>query len=169
MRQTIGSTWIFQLVIIFTFIFAGYIALTINFSKSFKVKNEMLSQIEKNQGMTSNGVRLINNYLVQTGYKTTGKCKIDAGPPVYGAKSLDANTNIGSLIEIAVPNKEYYYCFSKVSTYHEVYKSRAYYRVQLFFRFDLPVLGDIYAFNIDGQTSEIDSTYDQDNFAVWGS
>ena len=70
MKTTISGSWVFMLVILFTLIFAAYIALTINYSKSFRVKNEVLSLIEKNQGFTDNGVILINNYLSQSGYRT---------------------------------------------------------------------------------------------------
>ncbi len=166
MRQTIGATWIFQLVIIFTLIFAAYIALTINFSKSFRTKNEVLSLIEKSQGMTENGVKLINNYLLSSGYTATGKCKSQEGFVVYGVKSL-LSEQASSSVEKMVPGKEYYYCFTKYDSYHQYYTTRAYYRVTLFFRFDLPVLGDITSFDVEGQTSEIDATFDSRDLNNW--
>ena len=166
MRNTIGGTWVFALVIVFTLIFASYIALTINYSRSFRVKNEVLSIIEKSQGMTEDGVSLINNYLAQSGYKTLGKCKKQTGVLVYGVKSLAAPVNASS-VEKMVEGKQYYYCFSKISSYHSYYKTRAYYRITLFFHFDLPVLGDISTFDVDGQTSEIDATYDSKELKNW--
>ena len=39
MRQAIGTTWIMQLVIIFMLIFVAFLALTINYTKAFKMKN----------------------------------------------------------------------------------------------------------------------------------
>lgn len=170
MRQTIGTTWIFQLVILFTLLFAGYIALTINYSKSFKVKNEVLSLIEKNQGMTDNGVKLINNYLTQSGYKQMGTCSANdtSGTTTYGAKSLGTES-INNIFEPANAGTKYYYCFAKVLSHHSYFTSRAYYKVKLFFRVDLPVLGDLYAFDVDGQTSEIDNTYDNQNLKDWKS
>ena len=166
MRQTIGSTWIFQLVIIFTLIFAGYIALTINYSKTFRVKNEVLSIIEKSEGMTKNGVKLINNYLTQSGYKTTGKCPVQTGTIVYGVTTLSTEVSNGT-VERAKADTDYYYCFSKYTGYHSYYKTRAYYKVNLFFQFDLPFFGKLSTFNVDGQTSEIDSTFDRDELKNW--
>jgi len=166
MRQVIGSTWIFQLVIIFTLIFAAYIALTINYSKSFKVKNEVLSIVEKSQGFTTNGVKLVNNYLTQSGYKTVGKCPSQSGAVVYGVKSLDTSVS-NSTVEIAKDNEEYYYCFSKFGNYHSYFTTRAYYRINLFFQFDLPFLGRLSTFNVDGQTTEIDATFDSDELNNW--
>ncbi len=162
MRQTIGGTWVFQLVLIFTLIFAAYIALTINYSKSFRIKNEVLGIIEKSQGMTENGIALINNYLNQSGYKTTGKCALVTSTNAihtYGVKSLDVDHPQIEVID-GNNNNEYYYCFTKFGNYHSYFKSRAYYKINLFFRFDLPVLGRIGVFNVEGQTSEIDATYD---------
>ena len=131
MRQTIGSMWVFQLVIIFTLIFAAYITLTINYSKSFRVKNEVLSIIEKSEGFTKNGVKLINNYLNQSGYRTMGKCVQHEGYITYGVKSLDTNVN-NTMIESIQPGTDYYYCFTKFSNYHSYFKTRAYYKITLF-------------------------------------
>lgn len=156
MRQSIGGSWIFMLVIIFTMIFAGYIALTINYSKSYRVKNEVLSIIEKSQGFTQEGINLINNYLTQSGYKNAGACKIVSGSKVFGVEKLESNV----IPEQAVPGKKYSYCFSKYTGYHSYYKTRAYYRVTLFFKFDLPIFHELSTFDVEGQTSEIDATYD---------
>ena len=166
MRQTIGATWVFQLVLIFTLIFAAYIALTINYSRSFKVKNEVLSIIEKSQGFTEDGIKLVDNYLQASGYRTMGVCKNYIDSVTYGVTSIDVDHAVTG-VEIAQPDKQYYYCFTKYSNYHTYYKTRSYYRITLFFRFDLPVLGDLYAFDVDGQTSEIDATYDQKEFQNW--
>jgi hypothetical protein len=37
----------------------------------------------------------------------------------------------------------------------------------LFFKFVLPVLGDIYTFDVDGQSSEMDATFDQTELNRW--
>ena len=166
MRHTMGGTWVFQLVLIFTLIFAAYIALTINYSRSFRVKNEMLSIIEKNEGFTENGVKLINNYLSQSGYKTTGHCKPQSDVVVFGATNIDPSVTTGS-IEVAQPGNRYYYCFSKYTNYHSYFKTRAYYKITLFFKFDIPVLGELSTFDVDGQTSEIDATYDSEELNKW--
>ena len=168
MKHTISGTWVFMLVILFTLIFAAYIALTINYSRSFKVKNEILSLIEKNEGLTDNGVKLINGYLSQSGYKTLGNCHIIAETVTYGAKTIDPDADVSTVFEKVVdPGKKYYYCVNKYTNYHTYFKTRAYYKVNLFFRFDVPVLGDLHTFDVEGQTSEIDATYDADNLTEW--
>ena len=52
MRQAIGSTWILQLVIIFMLIFVAFLALSINYTKAFRVKNELVTMIEKYEGVS---------------------------------------------------------------------------------------------------------------------
>ena len=109
---------------------------------------------------------MINNYLNQSGYKTLGKCKKQNGQIVFGVKSINGMAS-DATVERAQDNTNYYYCFSKISSYHSYYKTRAYYRVTLFFRFDIPILGDISTFDVDGQTSEIDATYDSKELKNW--
>ena len=163
MKESVGGSWVFRIVIIFTLIFASYLALTINYSKSFRVKNEVLSIIEKNQGFTDDSLQIINNYLLQSGYSSYGRCKELDVWIVYGAVDLHGhieNVRTGT-------HSQYYYCFSKIGGYHSYYKSRAYYRITLFFHFDLPVIGDLMTFDVDGQTSEIDATYDSAELNYW--
>ena len=42
MRQTIGGTWLLQLVIVFIILFVGFIILTLNYSKTVTLKNELI-------------------------------------------------------------------------------------------------------------------------------
>ena len=74
MREVTGSTWVFQLIIIFILIFACFLCLVINYSKAYRVKNEVLSIIQKYEGIYSNSAGIINNYLRGESYVTTGSC-----------------------------------------------------------------------------------------------
>lgn len=150
MRETIGTTWVFQLVLVFILIFASYLALTINYSKSFKVKNEVVSIVERYEGFTNEAIKLVNNYLSANNYQATGSC-----PDGWmGAVSL--NDTSSSLVADTSTGAKYYYCVYKD---HEN-ANRAYYKIKLFFKFDLPVVGQIATFDVDGQTYELDHTYD---------
>ena len=139
-----GTTWIFQLVLIFILIFSGYLALTINYSKAFRVKNEVLTLIEKNQGIQNKTLETINNYLYSNGYNQKGRCPNNW----YGVSNLTSNSN------------KYYWCFYKNTGYHTSMSGRAYYKIKMFFRFELPMIGQITTFDVDGQTYEMDNTYD---------
>ena len=91
MRESIGTTWVLQLVILFILLFVGFLTLSLNYSKSYKVKNELLSVIEKYEGLTTDSVKIINNYLSKNGYKTMGKCGDDGW---YGTKSIDSDNGV---------------------------------------------------------------------------
>ena len=51
MREAIGGTWLFQIVIVFILLFTGYMCLSINHSKAYNVKSEILEIIERYNGI----------------------------------------------------------------------------------------------------------------------
>ena len=150
MRQSIGATWILQLVIIFMLIFVGFLALTINYTKAFKVKNEVISIIEKYEGVSSGedaSISLINNYLRYYNYQTMGNCE----EGFYGVSSLSNSASI----EPAKGNSKYYYCVRKNNTSNGTYDDRASYDIVTFFKFILPFIGDLFTFRVNGTTIDI--------------
>ncbi|MDE5540033.1 MAG: hypothetical protein K2J20_06060 [Bacilli bacterium] len=149
MRQAIGGTWLIQLMILFILLFAGYIILTMNYSKTIKVKNEVVSIIEKYEGINSRSIELINSYLMASGYLTMGTCQSGAG--IYG--NSDYTT---AVLEEAQAGKKYYYCIKK----YKGANITNYYQVTVFYRFNLPVLGDISSFMVKGTTLNFQATDD---------
>ncbi len=149
MRQAIGTTWIMQLVIIFMLIFVAFLALTINFTKAFKIKNELITMIEKYEGLSSGdegSISLINNYLRYNNYSVRGYCDDNE----YGMVNLETGT-----MESADPKEKYYYCVSKTDTSTVNLPDRARYNIRIFFHFSLPIIGDIFTFSSDGSTIDI--------------
>ena len=149
MREAFGTTWSFQLIIIFILIFACFLSLVISYSRAYTLKNEMLTIIEKYEGVSKDSsnyegsAKIINNYLNQNSYQTMGKCYVN-GENWIGALDLD---NVS--FEAATPGTEYYYCFKETKSTNNT----IYYNVRLFYKFNLPVLGDITTFKIEGQTN----------------
>ena len=45
MRQTIGGTWLLQLMILFILLFVGFIILTLNYSQTINIKNEVITMV----------------------------------------------------------------------------------------------------------------------------
>ena len=79
MRHTIGGTWLLQLVIIFILLFAAFIILTLNYSRTVKLKNELIDMVEKYEGLNTGSITLVNNYLIYNGYTTQGVCLSSTG------------------------------------------------------------------------------------------
>ena len=105
MRHTIGGTWLLGLMIVFIMLFVGFIVLTINYSRTVKIKNEMIDMIEKYEGLNNSSIELVNNYLRYTGYDATGVCLTDEEDQkgVYGSLDLD-----GTMLEATVFNNWFY-------------------------------------------------------------
>lgn len=50
MRESIGGAWLFGVVIVFIFLFTGFLAYSISYTKAFNVKNEVINYIEHSEG-----------------------------------------------------------------------------------------------------------------------
>jgi len=144
MKSSITTTEIFKYILAFTLIFSAFLALAITYNKVYKLKNEVLAIIEKYEGVTDKSLGIINNYLKSSGYNTLGHC--DDGE--YGISSLD-NTNL-SLDN----SKKHYYCLNsnRISGKNG---DKIYYDVKLFFKFNLPFIGELLTFKITGETKAI--------------
>ena len=105
MRQTIGGTWILQLMVLFILLFVGFIILTLNYSRTVKIKNEMIDMFEKYEGLNDASIELVNDYLTYNTYNVVGVCVPDGEDPtgVYGASDLSSNE-----LEEARPGVDYY-------------------------------------------------------------
>lgn len=177
MKESISSVWLLGLILVFILIFACYITITISYSSSFKLKNEVLTIIQKHHGLTSKSgtsgtsivdgstitvdvgaFQTINLYLRGNSYTAQGSCPRD-GHTWYGVKDLydaaDANRG-NAVIEEAQDNTKYYYCVSKYDAAINKSKFKSvYYKVRLFYKFELPVLSEFLSVKVEGMTDEI--------------
>lgn len=150
MKSTVSTTEIFKYVLLFTFLFSGFIVLTITYNKAFKLKNEGLSIAEKYEGFTQKGLTIFNNYLRNNGYAATGNC--DTGE--YGVSDLN-NPDI----EPAQSNKRYFYCLSyrckNGNCTINDNQNYIYYNLKIFYKFNLPIIGELITFKITGESKAI--------------
>ena len=167
MREAIGTTWTYMLVAAFTLLFTGFLVITMAFTKTYKVKNEITSIIEKYEGITTKHYRhdedgnryeektgsleIINNYLTSVNYTTKWFCNMDDidNYEYYGVNNLEEL----KLIPINSKTKErFYYCIGKGRRKNII-------KVQVFFNFNVPILGTIGTFRIKGETNELLNVY----------
>lgn len=141
MREAIGGTWLFGLVITFIVFFASFLAISINYSRAFNVKNNVVDLIEKYEGNNCKARKKIGNYLNDVGYLVTGTC-----PDDYLPYDLEGNKIVGS--------QRAYYCVAKDEANTDTL-NKSYYRVMVFFRIDLPVIGRLTTFRIKGESAAI--------------
>lgn len=160
MKETVSTMTLFKIIIVFTFLFAAFLSVAILYNKVYKLKNQTISIIEKYEGINSKvnnkTIRLINNYLKNSGYTLKGYCS----PNEFGVPSLEVSS-----YEKVQSNKKYHYCLS-VYCLDETNKydkncsapskvDKIFYKTKLFFKLDLPFFGELLTFKITGDTKEI--------------
>lgn len=148
MRESIGGGWLFTLMIVFILLFTAFLAVTINYSRAFKIKNAVIDIIEEEEGFTNDStsndpgaMQRINNYLTGVGYTNKGTCAGDNWLVEDGEKA-DSGT-------------KYRYCIKKHNKYSDTNPQKAYYEVTIFFSLNLPVFGDFLTFRVNGETTDI--------------
>lgn len=156
MREAIGGTWLFGLVITFIVFFASFLAISINYSKAFNVKNNVVDLISKYEGNNNCARQEIGKYLKTDGYLVAGTCPKDEA---YTYVGYDLSGN-----EVAAGNKAYY-CISSDSTDNTTVIEKQFYRVVVFFKIDLPVVGNITTFRIKGETESIPFANNKNNLS----
>ena len=141
MKEAIGGTSLFLIFIVIMTVFAIYISLSVNWSMAYKVKDEIIFAIERNNGYDDDAVKQINNALSNAGYFTTGDCSCFNSYSITATSTSDRQGN---------------YCLLKY-----VWNSdgggtkRAYYLVRVFFKIDLPIIRT-FQITIDGETRVLD-------------
>jgi len=139
MREAIGGTWLMGIVIFFIVLFTSYLALSVNYSKAFRVKNGIVSIIERNRGHTDALAEgEIADYLSQIGYFVGSDCR-DRGE--------------GFLPVGDTPRPRY--CIRESINSDNATIRKTYYTVTVFFRIDLPIIGTIFTFPVHGVTKPL--------------
>ena len=157
MRESIGGAWIYALVLGFVLLFTSFISLAISYNKVFKVKNEVLSIIEKYNGVNDKNVDIIANYLKTSGYSIKGingtKCSSlgEEEDTDFGSASTTGYKYFGDFTKKVNIADDKTMCIKRIQRERNVYI----YDVVLFYDFNIPVIGDIFKFKITGQSQDI--------------
>ena len=166
MRDSIAGAWLYSIVLIFIVLLVGFIAISINYNKAYKLKTTVVNLIEQNQGINARTLKLIDGYLDNNGYVNGKRCRnlykdgqkymgINKGVSTGVLTKGNGDTNVASQ-QVCVTREEY------ISTISGATNIEYYYDVYMFFSFSLPIFGDIFRFNVVGTTNPI--LYPQDNY-----
>lgn len=144
MREAIGGTWLFQIVIVFVLLFTGFMCLSINHSKAFNVKDNIIKSIEREKGVnlsspeSDKAIQSIVKYLQEASYRTTGKC-----PEGYSGYNRDGKLD----------SRHSAFCIAEVTTAKDAtLPPKNYYRVVVFYQLDLPIFNEAFNFSVSGDT-----------------
>ncbi len=156
MREATGGAYLWMIVIILIFIFAGYICFSINYTSAEKVTNSVLTQIQNDEGFYPKNV---NRVLTEAHYRSQGDCNSDEGWQAFNM------TNNDSLI--ASTNGKGNYCIKKILASQgsvgvpEIY----YYRIKVFYTVDVPLVNAV-QFNVKADSVHLYSAKDDPEFRL---
>ncbi|MEG2321921.1 MAG: hypothetical protein RSB71_00315 [Bacilli bacterium] len=130
MKEAIGTSYVFNFVIIFVGVMIALLIGSIAYTKGFKIRNRIINIIEKHEGYDNNTEDEIKEDLRTIGYQnTTKKCGNHNGRQPF-------NNNSG-----------YNYCIYQYST-----AKGPYYGVKVFIHFDIPIIGDFVEIPLYGES-----------------
>ncbi|HQC84072.1 MAG TPA: hypothetical protein PLB45_04290 [Bacilli bacterium] len=155
MRESIGATWLMGIVMVFIALFASFLAFSINYSKAFRVKDGIVDRIERYNGLSTDCIDNIDDYLNEIGYQAKGNCKKfssnDNGNNYVGIDGTSYTKN---------PNdsQKFNYCVQRIQSDYESITTpmqSAYYKVVVFFSLTISQLDFSNRFNVTGSTVTI--------------
>lgn len=149
MREAVGSYFLTTIFIIFVVLFTGYMCLSINMNKAYKVKNEIINIIQKNNGLDENTLYQIQDFMTKVGYRTTGRCD-SSNDYAFGISGTSTNSNKPVFCAKQIVT-EY-----SAETYTTVqFPKASYYQVKVFFSIDLPIVRQLFTFGLKGSTKKL--------------
>lgn len=153
MRDAIGGAMSLQIIIIFLIIINCYLAFSVNYTKAFRVKNEIRSIIEKNEGLTCSAMNQINDLMIKNKYNMNPQFENWCRNNGYSVARAEAGSFCYKYNKIDVTG---------TSSTNSLYKG-AYYTVATFVNIDIPLVNNILPFAgnlflIKGETAQIYSS-----------
>jgi len=139
MREAIGSTVLFKIMIFFIFFFASFLAIAINYSQAFRIKNSIVNKLEEFEGYNASSLPLIQASINNSGYYREVNC-----------------TERGEGVNVVGTNGV---CIDKVETGPT--NEYIYYKVTTYVSFDLPIIGTFFTVPVKGETKVITNPVDE--------
>lgn len=158
MREAMGGTWLFGIVILFIALFTAFLAYSISYTRAFNTKNEIINILERNEGYTPS-----NSIDCETELKDaeTSKKNISAECQIY-SKMKNLGYNYGAAGDISCEKyggavgitAEPGYCVTKVCSGGDA-TSKVYYKVTTFIAIKIPVINVTARIPISGETKTL--------------
>lgn len=156
MRASTGSAWIFSICLMFIILFTAYLAISVNYAKAFRIKNNIVDKIEENEGYNANLEEGFEDYLYNEGYNAYGVCD-----PFVSIEGKDEDWALDECLRYgSAPSDRCSVCIYRSLADNKKGSingaNRSYYRVVTFFKFDIPVVRALLpAFQVAGESRYI--------------
>lgn len=155
MRESIGGIQLFSIVVVLILLFSGVMALTINHSNAFTVKDKIVQIIEKYESFDitkdcthgcNPALQDITEMLVLDSYRQEGPCnRQDYEPNQIGAYRRDGIHSSG--------NNPSSFCIYKIKSEGNI--ESYYYKVEVFYGLDIPILKSVFRLKVTGETKKL--------------
>lgn len=160
MRESIGGSWVFTIIMLFIVLMSAFMWYSVNYTRAFKVKNEIINFIEENEGFTYE-----NSYDNHDEKKQSTNAKIKTLIDVLG---YNKEGNPKNLCGVKGNDDKYYgkfqeggYCVDRIDMKHDasgnpvdsIYTS--YYKVTSFIKFTIPVINLSICLPVKGETKAL--------------
>ena len=140
MKETIASTYLYSIIIIFLLIVFGFAGGLITYQKAYKVNSKIVSAIEKAEGYNDISIAEINRVLGTLGYRGNDK---KTCPERDDGKLITDSSNVPSYKYCVYQTKE----ASKDDPYDQ-------YFVVSYIFIDLPIIDEL-KISVKSKTTEI--------------
>lgn len=163
MKESMSLTTIFQIVILFILLFAAIMALTINNSNAFGMKDQIVNYIELNAGNFLDGDVLEDDLveiITNNSYRTTGTCPDGyIGYDRTGDRLGEGASKSSICIkEVHVTDEIDNYLVSELGAGMvgtDEFVPGVYYQIIVFYQLDLPVVSQAANFKSKAETKII--------------
>ena len=180
MKESINSVPIFNIFTVLIFLFTGYICFSINLSKAYNVKNELVNIIKNQNGVCTEDSAIspdancenfsvqIRDYFSDASYNSSGNCStrtiggtevVEVGFDRNG-NYMGQNASGAAFCVSAIPIIP-----SSASAGIKEFPAGLYYNVRVFYNLDIPFLNSL-NFSITGETTKIYNPNECDGSAV---
>lgn len=167
MKEAIGGVTLFQIVILFLLIFTAVMCLTINHSKAFGVKDEIINILETdklgsyvsgtNNALDSNTISNVVEHLNEVGYRITGSCP-NGNWIGYDRNGNQTSNNASFCIRTVDVSNAYYEDIKekckngKCEITSGEFPKMVYYDVVVFYQLDIPIIRQVFNLKLNGST-----------------
>ena len=165
MKESISLTSIFQIVVLFIVLFTGIMALTINNSTSFGVKDEVISAIDFNgSNFISKDGQTLDDEIVDAmevnSYRNTGTCETSKGWVGFdrnGEKVVgDHKASLCiRCVKVTEGIEAAYRSVLGANVADNDFINGYYFQVIAFYQLDLPSFNESYSFHTKGDSKTI--------------
>ena len=142
MKESIAQAFILNLILFFFIILVLLLFGSINYSKAYKVKNRIITVLEK-YGYFDAAKAEIEENLKNAGYQTTASSN--------HCQRIINNESKGTLVypTSLTDRRQYQYC---VIEHEGTVENSKYYQVVTYMKFEIPIIGGLLEFPVRGET-----------------